>query len=241
MFRIAIILIFLTKSVYAQNASIVADTIIDLNHDENGFLINCKGSSKRHILKQFNVVANSTATYRIEIYEDSVSTLSIKRQERWEIIDTLSDFTSLERGDASSCEIMVPSARVTDFNRDGYADLEIWIGSNVNGNVWEKLFLFNPKTKQLHILKNEAEGDNIWDTPEFEAKDSSIHCKTLSGNWGIHFESTYKLKYFQAIPIDKKEYDNTRMDMSGRGAIYKHYVGHNRKWKLIKKITYRAH
>lgn len=203
-----------------------------IDHDDLGVVIPCGDSIRRHIYKEFTG-AYPPAKYQIEIIEDSTSCLKYWHDNQWQIIDTLSAFTAIF-GDIRNCTIDFPNFAVQDFNEDGYQDIRCGLSTNVNGNSWGKLFLFNPMTRRVEIVPS-AEGNQIWAAPSFNAKDKTIECVQVSGIYGLSYESTYKLEGMRAIPIRKIEEDFTGMGADGKGGIKRIYRGKSGFWKLVKE------
>ena len=168
--------------------------------------------------------------YSIEIINDTVSILSRFENGNWQILDSILH-TSYFISDSN--KLYIPSFEITDFNKDGFQDLTCWVETNMNGNYWIIIYLFNPKTNTLEKLRNTAEQDEweIWDNPIYNPKDSTIKCICEASIYGLYFESKYKLINLKAVPIEKYEEDRT----SGKYIINRYYKGIQGKWKIIKK------
>jgi hypothetical protein len=187
----------------------------------------------KELRAEFILKGKFPSKYSIEIKNDSISVLSKYENNKWEYIDTIRHMFQI----IDSNEILLPSYKIVDFENDGNQDLVCWVNTNVNGNVWSIIYLNNPEKKSLDILRNTAGRDEkIWDSPEYNIKDSTINCTLVSGVYGLSFESKYKIENHKAIPIEKQETDNTHLKNDGSGGIDRLYIGKNGKWKLVKEI-----
>jgi hypothetical protein len=131
-----------------------------------------------------------------------------------------------------------PGYMITDFNHDGNQDLIFYLGIDVHGSTEALIFLSDRKAKKLIKLQNTAEGTDIWDTPEYDPKTGIITCRRISGNAGMHFTSTYKLKGFTAQPLKKEVRDFTNVNgETGKGYSESTYTGKKGKWKLESTVT----
>lgn len=225
-------LIFCTNILNSQEI----DTSYTLKFNTKGLIQTNEGYDlNNHILKtEFTLLGDFPTKYSVEIINNNESVIRRFENNKWETVDTI-DQMYIEFLD--SVDFLIPSFSIEDFNKDGNQDLICWTGTNINGNEWVQIYLNDPKTKSLKILINTAEKDSvIWDAPEYDENDSTIHCTLVSGNFGLSFESKYKLIGFTAIPIEKEEHDNTNMNPEGKGAIYRYYIGKKGKWKLKQKI-----
>ena len=225
-------LIFYTNILYAQEI----DTSYTLKFRVKGLKLNNKifDFDNQKLRQEFTLLGEFPIKYSVEIISNDQSIIKRFENNKWLLVDTIEQFF-LMIGDTD--EFIIPSFRIEDFNKDGNQDLICWTGTNVNGNEWVQIYLNNPKTKSLIKLINTAErGPLIWDAPEYNKKDSTIHCTRISSNFGLSFESTYKLIGFIAKPLEKEEHDNTNMNPEGKGAIYRYYIGKKGKWKLKQKI-----
>ena len=170
--------------------------------------------------------------FKIHIINDSTSILSKLSDSNWIINDTL-NINGVYAWDTN--KLAFPFFKIVDFNRDGYKDLTCWISTNINGNQWLLIYLYDPQKRQYVKLKNKAEsgnwnGNDIWDNPIYNVKDSTIDCITLAGVYGTSSDSKYKLFKFEAIPLYKKEEDRN----SVKTTIENYYIGKNGYWKLEK-------
>lgn len=203
----------------------------------NKTVIMMTDSTKNHFYKQFKLTNKDNIVYAIEMYEDSVSYLLKKDNNKWIIIDTLTNHTSFGTYNDT------PRIEITDFNFDSYTDLTITLLTNVNGNQWGKIFLFNPMTQQLQVISSAEDTnlywtDGIWAAPEYNSEDSIIICKQLSGNTGMTYISRYKLIGMNAIPIEKELTDYTKAKIKNNkmtGIIERSFIGVNGIWMLIEE------
>ncbi len=185
--------------------------------------------SKNKLRQEFILNGQMQMKYSIEIINYSKSILSVYKNNKWLFVDSIEHMFDLGFG--------LPSFRIMDFNKDGNQDLLCWVLTNVNGNYWQIIYLNDSKTNTLIKLENTSENGYIWDAPEYDSKDSTIHCMRLSGTFGSSFDSKYKLKNNLAIPLDKTETDNTQVSgITGKGQIIRDFVGENGKWKLTNLI-----
>ncbi|MFZ4398733.1 MAG: XAC2610-related protein [Bacteroidales bacterium] len=197
-----------------------------LKMSEEGYILN-----GHKLKKEFLLMGKFPAKYLVEILNNDESVIQKKENDKWQTIDTIEQMF-IEVDDSN--RISIPNFRIEDFNKDGNQDIICQTGTNVNGNDWVQIYLNDPKTKSLIKLHNSAEDESdTWDAPEYNKKDSTIHCTHVSGNFGYSFESTYKLIRYQAIPIKKFERDNTKMTSSGKGSIKRYFIGNQGKWKLL--------
>jgi hypothetical protein len=128
-----------------------------------------------------------------------------------------------------------PYFKITDFNEDGYDDLLVCTYSSVHAIVPMRIFLYDPKKQNLTELINTAEPGGVWMSPEYDAKNNTIHCFFDAGNAFNSYKSTYKLKGFTANPVEKHEVDRTNFNpITGEGYEVKDYKGKNGKWILKK-------
>jgi hypothetical protein len=127
----------------------------------------------------------------------------------------------------------IPSYQFIDFNKDGNEDLLFYTGTNVHGVINTLIFLNDQQHKKLVQLMNTAENSEIWDAPEYNPETRIITCTHPSGNAGLSFTSTYKLKSFNAKPLKKTEQDYTNVNwQTGEGYLENEYKGKRGKWKL---------
>lgn len=119
--------------------------------------------------------------------------------------------------------------KLVDFNKDGYEDLLCWTASNVNGNEWTLIYLYDPEKQKLVKLYNNADHTDIWDMPRYNPKNSTIKCELFSSAYGYSSESIFKLKKIAAYPLKQTCWDSTHPDV----IITKKYIGLGDKWKLI--------
>jgi len=127
----------------------------------------------------------------------------------------------------------IPSYKIIDFNEDGNEDLLFYTGTDVHGVINTHIFLNDQRHKKLVQLINTAEDSEIWDAPEYNPETRMITCTHPSGNAGISFTSTYKLKGLKAKPIKKTEDDFTNFNgETGEGDVRKEYISKYGKWKL---------
>jgi len=224
-----LILVLIAESLFAQ----APDTSFKLDFNVKAKRLIGGGFelTNKKLIKEFTIQGKATAKYRIEIKSDSFSIISKFENNKWLCIDTIKH--SFYMRDTN--DLFIPSFYVEDFNKDGNQDLLCWVLSGMS-MVWTMVYLNDPLTKTLEKLKNAAENSYHWDNPEYNLKDSTIHCARISSNWELSFNSKYKLVNFTAIPLEKDEIDNTQMDYSGKGSVTRHYVGKNGKWELTKEI-----
>ena len=132
----------------------------------------------------------------------------------------------------SRTESFTPSFSITDFNRDGNEDVVCWHLNDVNGNQHTTIYLNDPTTKTLVLLKNPD--DDVWSAPDFDKLTDTITCNVVAGMFGVSSESTYRLDGLTAIPLLKKEFDSLHLNIeTGEGRILRTYKGENGKWVLI--------
>lgn len=225
---ILIPLLVLTYTVYGQKKKLEP---IEVNIDSSN--ISVYSNNKIHILKYVEYFNGQKEKYKIEIFQDSISTVFKLNEKNWKQLFIIDISTKIELDKTS--QVILPAFQLLDFNEDGFYDLKILSGTNIHGNQWTKLYLYNVLKKRLEILVNYAENSTDWDAPEYNFSDSTIHCQRLSNNWGVSFISSYKLKGNYAIPLEKQEEDNTDMNILGKGRIVKYYIGVKKKWKLKRK------
>lgn len=132
----------------------------------------------------------------------------------------------------------IPGFKIIDFNQDDAEDLIFYTGVDVHGSTQAIIFLHDRSTKTLIKLQNTAEGSDLWDTPEYNPKTKTITCRRISGNAGLSFTSTYKLKGFTARPLTKEVKDHTNVNgETGKGYSESTYTGKNSKWVLQSTVT----
>lgn len=177
-------------------------------------------------------------TYQIELKNDSTMVLSKSFQDRKEIVDTqnfMPFFWHIYNGYYYSY------FKIIDFDNDNDEDLVCRLFTNVNGNAWTNIWLNDPNTQSLKLLYNTAETSDIWAAPEYNPEIKNISCTQVSGMFGLDYKSTYRLHNLTAIPLEKEENDNTKLNnYTGKGGVKRFYRGKKGKWKLIKsqKIIY---
>jgi len=227
-------IVFQTLNSYCQISDSLKYVIID--RDEKCNIISCSDSTKRHIQKEFKLAKDDPSKYSIVINEDSISLLFININNTWKILDTIDK--SLTLYSDIFCNIWFPYFEKTDFNKDGYIDLIVPMRTNVNGNLWTKIYLFNPKCNELQPIYSSEDTSQfwtsgIWSAPEYNQTDSTINCTNVSGAYGLFFTSKYKLHNFMIEPIEKNEDDTRAVDRRGNGALHRRYIGKDGKWILI--------
>ena len=193
--------------------------------DEGGYKI-----ENDKLKSEFTLQEKELSKYSIEILSDSNSVLSKFNDGKWQVFDTI--WHGFLQTDTN--EILVPSYWVMDFNKDGYQDFMCWVMTNMNGNRWTQIYLYNPNKNRIEKLNNDAEESDTWAAPEYNEKDSTIHCTEVSGNYGSSYESEYKLEYFIARPLKKVEIDNMSKNYKGKGGVKRIYKGENGKWVVVK-------
>ncbi|KGO88562.1 hypothetical protein Q765_01245 [Flavobacterium rivuli WB 3.3-2 = DSM 21788] len=147
---------------------------------------------------------------------------------KWQTIDTLTYNVFAD---------VTPALMITDFDSDGNEDFMYWSHTNVNGNMWISIYLNHPDKHKLLKLETTPADEDIWCDPTYDPETRIISTRSVSGNYGISAESTYRLVNKVAIPIYKEESDNTKMSsITGKGGIIKIYNGVKGKWKLKKKV-----
>jgi hypothetical protein len=131
---------------------------------------------------------------------------------------------------------LVSNFKIIDFDHDGNEDLLCWVFSNINGNVWTIIYLYDPKQQKLVKLQNTVDHTDIWNDPEYRLKTSTINCSLYGSAFGNSEESSYKLeKNHSVIPL--KKHIESR---SQESVIDYKYVGEKGKWKLKSKIKSKA-
>ena len=184
---------------------------------------------KEKIISEFTLNGQTPLKCRITLLNSDESILEQFINNKWVKIGEPGWFeneTSYERN-----ESFTNSFSISDFNHDGYEDLICWHLTDVNGNQHTTIYLNDPKTKTLVLLKNAD--DNVWSAPDFDKLTDVISCTVVSGIFGVSWESTYSLDGLTAIPLIKKEYDGLKIDVqTGTGRILRTYNGENGKWVL---------
>lgn len=157
--------------------------------------------------------------------------------DHWQAIDKIDERTAIWTD--LKCNLEIPLCYREDFNQDGFEDLLLMVMTNVNGNQWTRIYLYDPSTDQLKRIKSaERDGGDesgIWAAPTYHPADSTIHCTEICGQYGIYYESTYKLRGLTPIPLFKKEEDSYQRDYRGRNVYYRQYKGYRGGWKLMKQ------
>lgn len=125
---------------------------------------------------------------------------------------------------------IISEFKITDFDLDGDEDLLCWVFTNMNGNMWTLILLNDNNYQKLIKLWNTAEDTDIWDGPEYNAKDGTIITHLDASVYGISNEAVYKLEGLTAIPVSMLEEDHSNM----RYILENEYIGKNGKWKRIK-------
>lgn len=186
---------------------------------------------KEKLTKEFTLQGSTPLKFSLTLISDSEAVLSEFKDNQWIVRDTIGWFEWSDGYNAD--ESFTQSFTITDFNRDGNEDLICWNKTNANDNELTTIFLNDPKTKALVRLKNN-EGD-IWASPEYDKLTDIILSNTVSGAYGVFYESTYLLNDMQATPLIKKEYDYSLLNKeSGLGGLLRTYKGDNNgKWKLV--------
>lgn len=178
---------------------------------------------------EFTLPVEPPVQYAIEIIHSNMAVLSVAVDGKWVFADSIAHH---ELG-IDSIMVEMPQFSLTDFNQDGYPDLNCWIGTNMNGNRWMTIFLFNPATHTLERLRNTAEQAEweIWDNPEYDPANGTINCFRMASAYGVSFESQYRLVGLRAFPVKKTVEDRSSM----RRIIHQYYVGVDGQWKEKKK------
>jgi len=171
--------------------------------------------------------------YCIEIINDSTSVFSLYNSSQWQVIDSISLILFI----VDTNRMITPEFTIQDFNNDGFDDFLCWPFTDIHGNQWTFIYLYDPSTSRIVKLFNHAEKTFIWDNPNYDTTKQQISCELLSGVLGTHIESTYYLKGLIAEPLEKTIIENS---MSGETIISKerHYKGKNGHWKRISKHEY---
>lgn len=180
--------------------------------------------------KTFILNGDSSQIYSIKIINDSTTLLSKFYNNKSYFIDTLSHLFVSE----FSGEIIIPGFTITDFDKDGDQDLLCFLFTNIHGNIWTAIFLFDEKNKTLVKLIDPGDSDDIWDAPEFNGTTNGIKCKRISGVYGISYESSYYLDGLIAYPLDKREEDTSQLNSAtGKGGVIRLYTGKSGRWELV--------
>ncbi len=214
------------------------DTSYNLNFNVKAKHIDYKGYllENKNLRAEFTLYGKTPTKYAIDIIDSENSVLYKFENSEWKFFDTI-EHMELQFIDTNT--LLIPSFEVIDFNKDGNQDLICYVGVDMHGNFGTTIYLNNPETNIFQILKKPAEDDDNWSDAKYNAKDSTINCRIISGNWGLSSESKYKLINFKAFPIKKIEHDNTNLDFSGKkGKITRYYIGSDGKWKLKKEIKH---
>ncbi len=192
------------------------------------FIIDLRETADSIFYKEFKLSPMDTQMYAWKAYEDSISYLMVKSpQSDWKILDTLIGDTNFSNYNH------VPRLEIKDFNKDGFMDVVAIMLTNVNGNQWGKIFLWDNKENSLVKLKSIETIDywekGIWAMPEYNVRDSTITCYNMASVTGVYYESIYKLKGMKAIPVCKKEED------MGNVKTLK-YIGDENSWKRVEIV-----
>lgn len=147
----------------------------------------------------------------------------------WERIDRIAAKGSISV-DIRVCELLYPYLNKIDFNQDGYEDLQVVLGSNMHGNIWSVVYLFDPVSRTLKPIQGLEDVPNL----NFDRKTSIIWNETNRGVYGISERSFYQLKGFRAYPLKKAEQDFTSYHVGIQKSRF--YIGKGRKWKLVKQM-----
>lgn len=178
---------------------------------------------------EFTLNGQNKLTYKFELLNDSIAVLSQKVDGSWQEQDMFEfqpwHWIITEEWVGSQFEIK-------DFNHDGNDDLVCLISSNVNANEWVYIYLNNGS--KLIKLYNTADGDYVWDNPQYDAKRKVINTELFSSAYGIANTASYKLEGLVAKPIEKNEADSATHVNTITHTTYK---GKNGKWKLVKTET----
>lgn len=213
------------------NYSRDSTVFISIDRTEDGTIIPCGDSIVRHIRKEF-YCTQPPARYALDILEDSTSLLQYWNNSAWETLDTLALWTTFFS--ELDCSFDFPHFFVEDFDEDGYQDLICGLMTNMNGNRWGKIFLFDASAGRLKRVPS-AEEDGIWAGPYFNPEDKTIREDQVSGVYGVSYTSIYKLEGHTAVPFRKEEIDNQGLNAFGKGGIKREYIGKNGKWILKKE------
>jgi hypothetical protein len=178
-------------------------------------------------VSEFTLRGKNPLAYSFALQNDSIAVLSQKVNGTWQQQDAF-EFQPW-RWQLSDDEI-VSQFRITDFDHDGDEDVLCWFKSNINGNEWTYIYL-NDGTK-LVKLYDTAEETDYWFMPEFEGKKRIIKSQYYGSAYGHDFESLYKLKGTNAIPLSKHYQERSEKDI--RDDYYKGLKG---KWQLINTET----
>lgn len=220
------VLFFIIQICYSQSENL--SFVLNIDTNGKGEFLNCKDGMKRHIFKEFQL-SDDEKMYAVEIYEDSISMLLVCENDNWKRINQLLDETSLFSD--TTCQIFVPNIEITDFNQDGFLDIVAILNTNINGNQWGKIFLYNNENQILILLKS-AEDSGIWAEPIYNKQTKNIHCEQYSSAFsGRNYISTYRLEKYIAYPLEKEEHN-----MGYEKPIHRYYIGKKGKWKLKKEI-----
>jgi hypothetical protein len=148
---------------------------------------------------------------------------------KWERIDRIAAKGSISV-DIRVCELLYPYLNKLDFNQDGFEDLQVVLGTNMHGNIWSVVYLFDPISRNLKPIQGLEDVPNL----NFDRKTSIIWNETNRGVYGRSERSFYKLKGFRAYPLKKAEQDFTSYNVGIQKLRL--YIGKGRKWKLVKQM-----
>ncbi len=100
----------------------------------------------------FLLKGKHNSQYIIENINDTLSIIYRLKKKNYFFIDSI-----IHQDCSFECEQLVPSFTIHDFNKDGNQDLSCWAYSNINGNQWTYIYLFNDKKNRLVSLLNTSE------------------------------------------------------------------------------------
>jgi hypothetical protein len=187
---------------------------------------------------EFQLSGRQPGRYALAGVEDSATRLFYDDGPGWKLLDRVTEESSLAFGDDQAP--MIPAYTVQDINFDGYPDLTAWISSNINGNQWTKLYVYDSVRQRLQLLSNTAEGSDIWDGPRFFRADS-VRCERFSGVFGLQFESLYRWDGLRLLPVSKVELDfRSANPLTGKGARRRWYAGRGARWRLLRSRAVRG-
>lgn len=160
------------------------------------------GDKVRH---EFELQGRKKIKCALQVIPNGEIVLSQYSEERWQTLDSL----YYNVFPANENEHITPSMEISDFNKDGNEDFKFWGYTNVNGNLWEQIYLNNPSSGRLEILKTTEDEGDTWCDADFDPKTGIINCTLVSGVYGASEEYTYKLEGFTAKPLYKERNNNT--------------------------------
>ena len=182
---------------------------------------------EQDLSSRFMLNGPTPLTYSIHIENDTVAALSQLMKGKWQLQEKL-DITDwvLSRIEGMT---VISEFEISDLDKDGDEDLTVWAFSNVNGNRWTIVLINDQEQHRLVKLWNTAEDTELWDRPEFDEKNATLHTMLDAGVYGISNSAIYKLDGIKAYPVSKEEENRS----SGRYIENNIYEGEGGKWKLV--------